>query len=297
MSAPRRVDASMSLLNDLMRQPMDGDYAAAHAAGLSRRVSRPQRLTRSGLVLVVAVTLGLVLAGAVVNLRAPTAALRASRQLLLDQVAERTAHADALATANADLSAEITSLQSEALAGSDPALLARLSQYEVASGTAAVAGPGLVVEVSDAPPVDGTQSPESRVQDLDLQVLVNGLWASGAEAITVNGVRLTSLSAIRTAGQAILVDLVPLSSPYTVSAIGNPQEMQTRFAQGSAASHLALLASTYGIGVTTHAESELQMPGSGPVTLHHARVPDVASSDSGSQTAGTGGTGTEGSTP
>ena len=297
MSAPRRVDASMSLLNDLMRQPVDGDYAAAHAASLSRRVSRPQRLTRSGLVLVVAVTLGLVLAGAVVNLRAPTAALRASRQLLLDQVSERSARADALAKANADLSTQVTTLQSEALAESDPALLARLSRYEVASGTAAVVGPGLVFELSDAPPVDGTQSAESRVQDLDLQVVVNGLWAAGAEAIAINGVRLTSLTAIRTAGQAILVDLVPLASPYTVSAIGDPQQMQTRFAQGSAASHLALLSSTYGIGWTTHAETELQLPGSGPVTLHHAQVPDVASSEAQNGTSAPNESSTGGSTP
>lgn len=297
MSTPRRVDASMSLLNDLMRQPVDGDYAAAHAASLNRRVSRPQRLTRSGLVLVVAVLLGLVLAGAVASLRAPTAALRASRQLLIDQVNERTAHADAVAASNADLSAEITTLQSEALAAADPALLERLSRYEVASGTAAVVGPGLVVELSDAPADDGAPNPESRVQDLDLQVLVNGLWAAGAEAISINDVRLTPLSAIRTAGQAILVDLVPLASPYTVSAIGDPQGMQTRFAQGSAAGHLALLTSTYGIGVTTHAATDLQLPGSGPVTLHYAQVPDVASSDTEDQTSATTEPSTGGTSP
>jgi uncharacterized protein YlxW (UPF0749 family) len=287
MSTPRRVDASMSLLNDLMRQPVDGDYAAAHAAGLTRKVSRPQRLTRSGLVLVVAVALGLVLSGAVVNLRAPTAALRASRQLLIDQVSERTAHADALASANADLSAQVTTLQAEALAAADPALLERLSRYEVASGSAPVVGPGLVFELSDAPVTDGVPNPESRVQDIDLQVLVNGLWAAGAEAVAVNGVRLTALSAIRTAGQAILVDLVPLSSPYTVSAIGDPQQMQTRFAQGSAAGHLALLTSTYDIGVSTHAATDLQLPGSGPITLRHAQVPDVASSEPQDETSAT----------
>ena len=36
--------------------------------------------------------------------------------------------------------------------------------------------------------------------------LVNGLWQAGAEAISINGQRLTSTSAIRFAGQAILVD-------------------------------------------------------------------------------------------
>ena len=40
----------------------------------------------------------------------------------------------------------------------------------------------------------------SRVLDVDLQGVVNGLWASGAEAIAVNGQRLTGLTTIRAAG-------------------------------------------------------------------------------------------------
>ena len=43
----------------------------------------------------------------------------------------------------------------------------------------------------------------------DLQIVVNGLWDAGAEAISVNGQRLTSKSAIRFAGQAILVNYRP----------------------------------------------------------------------------------------
>ena len=45
----------------------------------------------------------------------------------------------------------------------------------------------------------------------DLQIVVNGLWASGAEAVSVNGQRLTSKAAIRFAGQAILVNYRPLT--------------------------------------------------------------------------------------
>ncbi|MDO8107732.1 DUF881 domain-containing protein [Isoptericola sp. b441] len=279
MTTVRRVDASMSLLNDLMRQPIDGDYAAAHAARVARPSSRPQRLTRSGLVLVVAVVLGVVLSGAVVNLRAPTAALRASRQLLVDQVSERTQQADDLAAANAAMSDQIAALQAQALESSDPQLLARLRGYELASGAIATIGPGLVFELTDAPGDGAPAEPTSLVQDVDLRVLVNGLWAAGAEAIAVNGVRLTATSPIRSVHQAVFVNLVPVTSPYTVSAIGDPQTMQTRLAQGTTSSYLALLTSAYGIAVSTKAADHLELPGAGASVLRYAELADVASSD------------------
>lgn len=266
----------MSLLTDLMRQPVDADYAAA--ARRRSDLPRPESLTRSGLVLVVAIALGLLLSGAVVGLRAPAQALQSSRAVLLDELADRSAQAEALSTANAELSGEIDALQQAALAGRNPELLARLETDQLVSGAAAVAGPGLVIQLADAPSGQDRPDPESRVQDLDLQVVVNGLWAAGAEAISVNDVRLTSLSAIRSAGQAILVDLVPLSSPYTVQAVGDPTDLQTAFARTSAASHLALLASTYGIDVRTSAATELVLDGTGSGVLRHATVLDVAQS-------------------
>ncbi|WP_448629457.1 DUF881 domain-containing protein [Cellulomonas soli] len=136
-------------------------------------------------------------------------------------------------------------------------------------------GTGLRVVLSDAATTDpDTQDPNERVQDFDLQVLANGLWAAGAEAVAINGVRLTATSAIRTAGSAVHVDLVPLSSPYTVEAIGDPAQLQTRLAQSSAGTHLASLRSMYRIGVQLKSVHELELPGSGQVTLRYARVPE-----------------------
>jgi uncharacterized protein YlxW (UPF0749 family) len=71
--------------------------------------------------------------------------------------------------------------------------------------------------------------PEGRVRDADLQDVVNGLWAAGAEAVAVDGQRLTALSAIRSAGESVLVDLRPLSPPYTVEAVGDPAALEVGF--------------------------------------------------------------------
>jgi len=103
---------------------------------------------------------------------------------------------------------------------------ARLSLLGIAAGTTAVRGPGVVVTVDNAVNGSGRQV----VLDTDLQQLVNGLWRAGAEAIGINGERITSLTAIRQAGEAITVNYADLSRPYVVSAIGNPATLAARFA-------------------------------------------------------------------
>lgn len=274
MTPGPRPDASMSLLNDLWRAPIDGDYSAPRSQG---PVSRAHQLTRSGAALVVSGLLGLVLTGAVVNLRAPTAAVQASRAVLGEQVTERTARADALALEVEGLAAEVTALQEAALVGGDPGLLADLDRTAVASGVDPVAGPGLVIVLQDGPQESAVPDPDVLVHDVDLQVVVNGLWAAGAEAVAVSGQRLTALSAIRSAGQAVLVDLVPLSPPYRVEAIGDPIALQTAFAATSAAGHLALLSASYGIRADVSAAERLELAGV-QVTLRHAAPARVASS-------------------
>ena len=67
------------------------------------------------------------------------------------------------------------------------------------------------------------------ILDRDLQLVVNSLWASGAEAISVGGVRIGPNVTIRQAGGAILVDNNPTSSPYTVLAVGPPHAMRDVF--------------------------------------------------------------------
>ena len=66
--------------------------------------------------------------------------------------------------------------------------------------------------------------------DIDLQILVNGLWESGAEAISINGHRLSNLTAIRGAGDAITVDYRSLTRPYQIEAIGDPRTLPASFA-------------------------------------------------------------------
>lgn len=270
----RPVDESMSVLTEVMRHPLDPGYRQEAERRASSGATR-LRLSRRIVIAVIAVLLGVTTTAAVVSLRAPEPAVLAARSLLEKEITQRTADTTALRKQNQELSDEIAELQASALAAQDPALLARLAQGEVAAGSTAVIGPGLRVTLTDAPADStGVVAPDNMVQDVDLQVVVNALWAAGAESIAINGQRLTSLTAIRSAGSAILVDLVPLSQPYTLEAIGDPVTMQTRFARTPAAPRLAYLRTSLHMGAELAAENSLKLPGAGTPTLRYAVADD-----------------------
>lgn len=272
----RRPDESMTLLIEVMERPLDPGYAeaaqrrrdAAAAGGAGAR--RPA--ARVALV-VLAVLLGLATAVAARQLRAPQPAVSEARAVLEQQITDRNAEVAALQDGSERLSAEISDLQRAALATQDPQILESIRLDEAVNGTAPVAGPGLVVSLTDGGGgLEGDGQGEARVRDTDLQAVVNALWAAGAEAVSVDDQRLTMTSAVRNAGDAVLVDLVPLSGPtYVVRAVGDPDAMQTAWARSEVPTYLQVLGSQYGISSSVVAQSGLELPGAGAQTLRYAQ--------------------------
>ncbi|WP_456845037.1 DUF881 domain-containing protein [Cellulomonas sp. P5_C6] len=272
---PRSPDASMTLITEFYRRPLDPGYAEAAARRAAGTAPRRTGRSTAGLV-VLAMALGLGATAATLALRQPAGSVQAARSLLEKQIEQRSVEADATQSDIAAMTTQIATLQADLLGDEGQSLRDQVEADSVHSGVVAVTGPGLRLVLTDAPSDDpDTEDPELRVQDVDLQVVVNGLWAAGAEAVAVNGERLTAMTAIRSAGDAVLVDLVALSSPYTVEAIGDAVGMQTALARASAGQHLATLRSTFGIGVQLTSQSSLSLPGTGLVTLHDAQVPDA----------------------
>ncbi|WP_264059634.1 DUF881 domain-containing protein, partial [Mycolicibacterium psychrotolerans] len=147
-------------------------------------------------------------------------------------------------------------------------LLGGLDQANYAAAATPVIGPGLTVTVTD-PGVtrDLTDVSKQRVEgsrqvilDRDLQLVVNSLWLSGAEAISVGGVRIGPNVTIRQAGGGILVDNQPISSPYVILAVGPPHAMADTFDRSSGLQRLRLLESSYGVGVSVAAGDGLTLP-------------------------------------
>lgn len=141
------------------------------------------------------------------------------------------------------------------------------------TGTEAVTGPGVRIQVDDSRDASSDQV----VLDTDLQRLVNGLWASGAEAVDINGQRLTGLSAIRVAGEAITVNLRSLTRPYSIRAIGDPDQLAARFLDSPGGSWWLNLRSVYGLEFEMTTEESLTVPAAPALDLRHAAArPDAA---------------------
>jgi len=140
---------------------------------------------------------------------------------------------------------------------------ARLDRLRAATGQTEVFGDGVKVSIDDAPidPNQGSETPPGRVIDRDLQVVVNGLWQAGATDIAINGRRLTPTSAIRAAGDAILLNYRPMSPPYVVSAIGpDADKLAGRFRDNSAGLLLEELETNYGVIWGLQKVSDISLP-------------------------------------
>ncbi|MFF3660765.1 DUF881 domain-containing protein [Streptomyces olivochromogenes] len=277
---PTRPDASMSLLTNVMDHSLDDGYAEAAARRQTEGAGGMPKTVRAKLGLAA----GLVLAALVVTVGAANARLAApvvakERQELIDRVERETAAADKLESGVDTLRDDVSARQNEALkkqGGSGQADL-----VGVLSGAVAVHGPGVKLVVNDAKEAteggDGNPretsgfSDTGRVRDRDMQRVVNGLWESGAEAVSINGQRLTALSAIRAAGDAILVDNKPLVPPYTVLAVGDGERLSTRFQNSADGLYLNALQENYGIRTAISVEKDVQLSAAPSVIVRTAQ--------------------------
>ena len=268
MTVPGRLDASMTLLTEVMHRPLDPGYA--EAAARRAHGHRPGPVSRM-LTLVVAVLCGLLATGAVAQLRGPAPEAVRARRALEGEIQRRIDHVDRTRITLDEKRRQIDRLRDQALTGAGAEGLADdVADLGRWTGELSVSGPGVQVDLSDAPRAPGAEPADGedrgRVRDRDVQIVVNGLWAAGARAVAVNGNRLTTLSAIRAAGEAILVDLQPLLPPYRVEAVGDPEQLRARFAGDLAASYLQVLQSD-GIGSRITTRQEITLSGAG-ATFH-----------------------------
>ncbi|AYC42807.1 hypothetical protein AQI84_19635 [Streptomyces griseorubiginosus] len=270
----------MSLLTNVMDHSLDDGYAEAAARKKAAGEGGLPKTLRARLGL----ALGLVLAALVVTVGAAQARVAApvvakERQELIDRIDREGDTADTLEENVDKLRDDVSSRQREALKESGESGKADL--VGILSGAAAVHGPGVKLVVNDAKEAttggDGNPretsgfSDTGRVRDRDMQRVVNGLWESGAEAISINGQRLTALSAIRAAGDAILVDNKPLVPPYTVLAVGDGQRLSTKFQNSADGLYLHALQGDYGIRTAISVEDDLRLPAAPSVIVRTAK--------------------------
>ncbi len=307
-SGPRSMGAS--LLDQVLAETLDPAYAQAARARAERAArareagggepasARSRRWSWLQARVLVAVTLALagLLAAMTYNQAAAGAKGRQQvRTALLNDIDRQQQVADGLTGQLDHLQQQVGSTRDKALAATEVGQLAldRLASAEQAAAAVPVKGPGLLVTLADAKPsadadpVGGraATNPSGTVQDSDLQLVVNALWGAGAEAISINGQRLGPTSAIRTAGEAILVDFNPVTSPYRVSAVGDPSALSRKFLASPDVQSLAVISESFGLRFDFAQEDKLFLPAATPVELHSARAVAPAGSSSATSTA------------
>jgi uncharacterized protein YlxW (UPF0749 family) len=211
--------------------------------------------------------------------------LRAGRYTdLADLARQETARVESLQADVAELRAEIDAL-SETVDDEEVARLqADIDALEMPAGLSAVEGPGVTVTLQDAPrefrEAAGEDVSDAIVHQQDIQAVVNALWAGGAEAMTIQGQRVVSTTGIKCVGNTVLLHGVTYSPPYVISAIGDPQALQTTVEASPYVRAYLAAVDKYKLGWELGTEENIQAPAfSGSTEMRYARP--TARSDSG----------------
>ena len=272
MSTPTDVkpaDPTLSLLQRIVDEAMDPGYLEAHERGDIQTTGRRHSLAIS----VVLCLLAILVVAAVLQVRAGAPSDGNTRADLVERVGTATQSLNDIQRRVERLTTSADNARAAALTGSasDQALSNEVASLESQVGGGAVTGPGVRITLQDGPPAPaGEGGPDlARVLDTDVQLVVNGLFAAGAEAVSVNGQRVTVLSPIRSAGEAVLVGFRPLTPPYEVTAVGS-DNLAADFEAGQARAELAGLESTYGIGVDITPVEEATVPGRSDLQIRYA---------------------------
>lgn len=274
----QRPDESMSLLNNLFQQPIDEGYAeaAARREAAGGEASSGGRPRRSPALMVGLLALGLLLTVAVLQAQHDAGVVSVERASLVQQVRDASDRTSALEQQVSDLEREVLESRTQVLRNLDmeDELRRSMSAAQIMVGTVRVSGPGVVVEINDAEPgavVEQDCAPDLQsVLDFDLQVVINGLWAAGAESISINGERITPTTAIRSVDDVILVNIRPIGPPYQVSAIGDPDSLGNDFVVGPGGNWLRSIGTDCGIRFDIVAHESLTLP-AGSASIQVAR--------------------------
>ncbi|SCX54553.1 Uncharacterized conserved protein YlxW, UPF0749 family [Klenkia marina] len=285
--ASRTRSLGASLLDQVLAETLDPAYAQAAQARAARPApSRGARARGQALVAATMVLAGLLAALTYDQASAGSAGREQIREALIADIDRESGVTDDLVATLSQLQTDVGAARDQALSSSlgGQRALAELARQEAGAATEPVSGPGLRVTLGntlpsadDDPVAGGAETDQvAQVLDRDLQLLVNSLWAAGAEAISVDGQRLGPTTTIRQAGGAILVDLRPVTSPYEVLAIGDRDALYDGFITSPEARYLGNLQITYDWVFTFGRADDLQMDGAGSAELRAARPVEPA---------------------
>lgn len=140
-----------------------------------------------------------------------------------------------------DLDAQVDELASQVTDDRVRRLQEEAEQLHDPAGLTPREGPGITVELTDAPedyfeeiadtPVEERPDALRNLNNLivhqqDIQAVVNAMWRAGATAVTIQGQRVVSTTGIKCEGSVVQLQGVPYAQPFVISAIGDPDALE-----------------------------------------------------------------------
>ncbi len=152
----------------------------------------------------------------------------------------------------------------------------QVAALEGVAGLTPVSGAGLVVTLDDAP---ADRSPESVddntlvVHQQDIQAFVNALWRGGAVAVSLQGQRLVSTTAVKCVGNTVVIEQVPYAPPYVIEAVGDDAALLRALDGSPGVSLFRDDARTYGLELLVDRSERVDVaPYKGRPALDHAQA-------------------------
>lgn len=269
--------ASMALLTEVLDPPVGPGY---HSAALARSEAglTPSSGTRTWLMLAVCLILGFTGTVAATTLRTPDPVGEENRAQLIKRIEAAQEVGDGHRAQVDALRSDILELERWAAAALGPEAEEEIYAAGVQAGAQTMTGPGVVITLSDATRLvdnaPGSEATPERVNARDLQLVTNGMWSAGAEAMSINGHRLTAMSAIRYAGEAVIVDFQALNPPYEITMIGDPERMLQMGTEGAVGVYLAELGRHFAIGSEVIRSEELIVEAGERLITRVSQVPE-----------------------
>jgi uncharacterized protein YlxW (UPF0749 family) len=160
------------------------------------------------------------------------------------------------------------------------ALNRSLEEARIAAGLIPMTGTGIVLQLEDSTlslPPDAHEA-DYLVSARDIRTVVEELWLAGAEAISVNGERVTTSTAVLDIGGSILVNSAYLAPPFQVSAIG-PTDLYDRLLESQGfRDFIDTRRGTFGLGISVAEPEHVDIPQfAGSINLVNGRPGDTAS--------------------
>ena len=238
-----------------------------------RSDSRHPRLARSASVIVMALA-GLMMTTAAINSRGHD--LRPERDTdMATLVRSQASHNAALQKEAAGLRAQVEDLsKANQTPGVTSSVISSASALAPSVGLGAVSGKALRVTLDDAPlseNPDGVDANMLVVHQQDIQMVVNTLWSGGAEAMTIQGQRVISTTAVKCVGNTVVLHGVAYAPPYVIEAIGDLNAMQQALDTSEAVRIYKEYVSAYQLGWSVERAGQVTMPAyTGAVAVGHA---------------------------